>query len=39
MIRDEEYGLVSGWEELKILIRLNKEMNHARKPDKKDAQR
>ena len=39
MIRDEEYGLVSSWEELRILRRLNKEMYYARKPDKKDAQR
>lgn len=39
MIKDKEYGLVSGWEELKILRKLDKEMNHARKPDKKDAQR
>lgn len=39
MIRDEEYGLVSGWEELKMLRRLDKEMDYARKPDKKDAQR
>lgn len=39
MIRDEEYGLVSSWEELRMLRRLDKEMNHARKPDKKDTQR
>lgn len=39
MIRDKEYGLVSSWEELEILKRLDEEMNHARKPDKKDAQR
>lgn len=39
MIRDEDYGLVSGWEELKMLRRLDKEMNHACKPDNEDAQR
>lgn len=36
MFKDKEYGLVSGVEELLMLRRLDKELDHEDEPDEED---